>query len=464
MALSGGTVTAKGGEDAPAVGAGSDGSDGGVVRFEGAVADLRPAGGAPAVRGAEVSIKADADTHLRVVRDGKAVPAGERASTLTSGAGQAVKVEPCGHEGAEPRWAWRDEYTAASIGYYCDKCACKPSEAAVASERTDSDHRTRHTARATLDGREFTAEALVWSPANVYDRYDELAAGDSTIRIEGVDYGGSPVDWYVIGYDGGAGTVELLSKQGIGFSTYKTKISFGEIPYRESSIRGYVEGLTADGQPLAPVRDALAFVRLQEPFLWGFSEVNGFIPYIPSKDEAQVLSKEKMRGADGGRWFTRTRAGYGDRWCVDGADGRLVTANLYDVYEVRVAMKLSLDRLAFDSEGRTFSLRTPREVTLSGGANATPAGGETTQSRLFGAMATVTYTANEGCRFEEFEPFTRGGVTVARTADGKVAVSGTPTADVEVVVPDAVPLPRHTVTVERQIAERARGTLNNVTL
>jgi hypothetical protein len=33
-------------------------------------------------------------------------------------------------------------------------------------------------------------------------------------------------------------------------------------------------------------------------------------------------------------------------------------------------------------------------------------------------MATVTYTANEGCRFEEFEPFTRGGVTVARTVSG----------------------------------------------
>jgi hypothetical protein len=77
-------------------------------------------------------------------------------------------------------------------------------------------------------------------------------------------------------------------------------------------------------------------------------------------------------------------------------------------------------------------------VTIAGGANATP-DGATTQDGLVGAMRTVTYTANEGHRFEEFEPVERDGVTVQWVNRKKVAVSGTPTADVEVSVPDAVP-------------------------
>ena len=76
-------------------------------------------------------------------------------------------------------------------------------------------------------------------------------------------------------------------------------------------------------------------------------------------------------------------------------------------------------------------------VTLTGGANAKSSGGLLTQSYLPGAMDTVTYTALTGAAFPAFENFTQNGVTVERTSDTVVTISGTPTANTEITVPDA---------------------------
>ena len=88
-------------------------------------------------------------------------------------------------------------------------------------------------------------------------------------------------------------------------------------------------------------------------------------------------------------------------------------------------------------------------VTLSGGANATTSGGATNQTGISGEMATVTYTADSGFKFPETSDYykTTNGITVARTSDTVVTVSGTPTADIEMTVPDAeeVPVHRHNI-------------------
>ncbi|MBR6836797.1 MAG: hypothetical protein IKM72_12460, partial [Oscillospiraceae bacterium] len=76
-------------------------------------------------------------------------------------------------------------------------------------------------------------------------------------------------------------------------------------------------------------------------------------------------------------------------------------------------------------------------VTLTGGANAKSSGGLLTQSYLPGAMDTVTYTALTGAAFPEFETFTQSGVTVERTSDTVVTISGTPTENTAITVPDA---------------------------
>ena len=94
-------------------------------------------------------------------------------------------------------------------------------------------------------------------------------------------------------------------------------------------------------------------------------------------------------------------------------------------------VKISAVRVYFEG-----SLSNPT-VTLTGGANAKSSGGLLTQSYLPGAMDTVTYTALTGAAFPEFETFTQNGVTVERTSDTVVTVSGTPTANTEITVPDA---------------------------
>ena len=76
-------------------------------------------------------------------------------------------------------------------------------------------------------------------------------------------------------------------------------------------------------------------------------------------------------------------------------------------------------------------------VTLTGGANATASGGATTQSDLSGAMTTVTYTASNGYYFADFTATTTNGITLTRTSSSVVTVSGTPTTDTSITVPDA---------------------------
>ena len=94
-------------------------------------------------------------------------------------------------------------------------------------------------------------------------------------------------------------------------------------------------------------------------------------------------------------------------------------------------VKISAVRVYFEG-----SLSNPT-VTLTGGANAKSSGGLLTQSYLPGAMDTVTYTAITGAAFPEFETYTQNGVTVERTSDTVVTVSGTPTANTAITVPDA---------------------------
>ena len=75
-------------------------------------------------------------------------------------------------------------------------------------------------------------------------------------------------------------------------------------------------------------------------------------------------------------------------------------------------------------------------VTLTGGANATISGGNTIQE-LSDAMETVTFTANDGYYFEDFTDITSNGITATRTSDSVVTVSGTPTGNASITIPDA---------------------------
>ena len=73
-------------------------------------------------------------------------------------------------------------------------------------------------------------------------------------------------------------------------------------------------------------------------------------------------------------------------------------------------------------------------------------------------MTTVTYTASEGYKFPEASDYykTTNGITVTRTSDTVVTVSGTPTDNANITVPDAIP--------EQKCGENVTWTLEGGTL
>ena len=93
-------------------------------------------------------------------------------------------------------------------------------------------------------------------------------------------------------------------------------------------------------------------------------------------------------------------------------------------------------------------------VALTGGANATASGGNTTQNGLIGgkdAMTKVTYTAGTGYHFDTFADIVNNDITATRTSETTVEVSGTPTYNASIEIPNAVPN-TYTVTLDNQDA------------
>lgn len=79
----------------------------------------------------------------------------------------------------------------------------------------------------------------------------------------------------------------------------------------------------------------------------------------------------------------------------------------------------------------------PFDVIISGGANAA-ANAATEQKGVTKKISTVTYTANEGYHFEHFDSYTVNDITMKWVDKKTVTISGTPTGDTQILVPDAI--------------------------
>ena len=75
-------------------------------------------------------------------------------------------------------------------------------------------------------------------------------------------------------------------------------------------------------------------------------------------------------------------------------------------------------------------------VSLTGGKNASASGGGTSQT-VIGEITKVTYTAANGYHFDQFTDITKDGITAEWISDTTVEVTGTPTDDVNITIPDA---------------------------
>ena len=251
-------------------------------------------------------------------------------------------------------------------------------------------------------------------------------------------------DWYIIADDSTAtgGTVTLLAAD---TSFGRSKFHDTNYAYRSSTVKGVLDALTEEGGSFAGVKDAIEDTDLPDVL------VTGAKLYLLSTSEAGPYANFNFTGLINGRWWLRTRAFVGAAF-VNGASGVVneVGEDVSKQYGVRPALRLNLSKVTFDSTSNTFSLKSAGySVTLSGGANAT-IDGATSQTGLTGAMTTVTYTANSGNKFPETSELykTTDGITVARKSDTVVTVSGKPTANVNITVPDAAAIPTYTVTYD----------------
>ena len=266
-----------------------------------------------------------------------------------------------------------------------------------------------------------------------------------------VTFNGKP--WYIIADNStavDAGTVTLLAADtSFGYSKFSSNSSNS---YSNSTVKASLDALTTSGS-FKDVADAIVGGQL----------------YLLSKNEAKQLSsdvlKMNFRCQVGGWWLRSPGTENTNSWAayVWGQNGYVDTYgnNVFVAYGVRPALKLKLSSVIFDSESKSFTLKSAGySVTLSGGANATTSGGATRQTGLTDAMTPVTYTADSGNKFPKTSELytTTNGITVARTSDTVVTVSGKPTANVNITVPDAAAIPTYTVTyVANNGTEDKRG-------
>ena len=225
-------------------------------------------------------------------------------------------------------------------------------------------------------------------------------------------------EWYLIYYD--ESTVTLLSKECVGASKFDSNGSSNT--YSGSTVENFVNGWYTDNISV----DAKA-------------AVNGSGAFLLTTEQARPLSSDVLKcsmasGAIGNYWWLCTPATAGDVVCGSGELGSVTYGGRKVSYTfgVRPALKLDLSKVTFAS------------VSLSGGANASTSGDSSIKNTFFigtiPEMTTITYTANEGYKFpaESNSYGTSDGITVTRTSDTCVTVSGTPTGVVNVTIPDAV--------------------------
>lgn len=262
------------------------------------------------------------------------------------------------------------------------------------------------------------------------------------------------MDWYVIKDESTSrtsGTLTLLSKDIIGQSKFN---NIQSKEYKNSTVETYLKtyfdnnftGLSSTIEDVVPGPDGAMEDNGNTAKLWLLSGTE--VLAMNSLFYAGAYNTEALKASTA--WWLRE--------CYDMLDsGGIIAKCVYgtgssindhygvsDTRGVRPAMKLKLDKVTFNSG--TFS-KNIKSISLAGAANSNRSGGATSQNVTgAAAMTTVTYTAESGYYFPAFNSISQNGVTITRTSDYVVTVSGIPTGDVSLTVPNAVAIQNITAT------------------
>ncbi len=294
---------------------------------------------------------------------------------------------------------------------------------------------------------------------------------ESTLPNKVVTFNG--YNWYITKVDTTANTATLFAE---GNNNILIKSVFGgDISYSTSDVKTYLDDLTADGKAFAAVKDVIKDTDLSDV------GVTGAKLYIPSKGEAEGINKKVLKLSDTydpvnaydlhTGWWTRTVADSENVYRCDYNNSDYFNKSHVSIFGgsecfIRPMLTLDLDKVSF--KNKAFKVKGPeRSVTLTGGANAkvSPAEGVSQTVEDGEAMKTVTYTADKGYFFDKFDDIKDHGVTAKRTSSTKVTVSGIPTDNVSIKIPDAVQAKYYKVTLTggaNATASPADGVSQNV--
>lgn len=203
-----------------------------------------------------------------------------------------------------------------------------------------------------------------------FNPYHGLVNTMTAVRFNGIE-------WYVIA-DGStavnAGTVTLLAKESFGKSYFNSTPEDLNTAYINSSVKHYLDSLTARGKSFGNVAYAIADTDLPDV------GVTGAKLYLLSVDEALAVSydiRQFPQATQQARMEWLLRTPYDEEYivnnivviqkrifAVDGLTGGLSYASGSStftpkdkVFEIRPALRLNLSSVVFSSESNTFSLR-----------------------------------------------------------------------------------------------------------
>ena len=277
-----------------------------------------------------------------------------------------------------------------------------------------------------------------WAQTDTYTSLIPTSTDDAT-ALSGKVVKFNEIDWYIIEDNStslNAGTVTLFAKDPVVKSKfYSNRNDSNANAYSRSVVKAYLDNQVTVSGSFAHVADAIAPTDLNDV------GVTGAKLYLLSEEEATILpvGVRKCSNAIASYWWLRSpSSSTNSARNIYYSSGSIKAAFVDGEYGVRPALKLKLSKTSFDSTSRVFTVVEEYSVTVSGGGNAAVSGGDTNQVVQSGAMTTVIYTANSGYRFKDFADITSNGITATRTSDTVVTVSGTPTADVSITIPDAV--------------------------
>lgn len=183
------------------------------------------------------------------------------------------------------------------------------------------------------------------------DPYESLVNTRTSVKFNGIY-------WFIIADNStavNAGTVTLLAATPIEVSKFHDSSN----AYTSSTVKDYLEGLTAEGGSFAGVADAIVATDLTDV------SVTGAKLWLLSRTEADGLSLSvRVCGvpkADGDYWWLRS-PGHGgglSAMCVFGQSGTIKYEGdmVIKAFGVRPALKLNLSSVIFSSESMTFSLK-----------------------------------------------------------------------------------------------------------